>query len=380
MSAYRYVRALDGVRGLAIVLVVLDHSAGQWFVGGSLGVDVFFVLSGFLITGILLHEREKRGVISLRNFYARRALRLVPALLALLALVAILPWIFPPATTVSKLTAIVSTLCYVSNYVQTAGGASLGNLGHTWSLSVEEQFYILWPLTMIWLMSRSRLKAALYWLIFGFMVVRFIGVGVTGLTGDGWLSSHADELLIGALLAALWQEEGLQRLAEHSTIAWTGLAVLAILFVVMDFAYRAGHGTQAAAFGVLSLAAVSAAALIAHLATGRPSAVHKLFSSKPLVVLGKVSYGIYLYHLPIFNEVRYYRPLQSRSLGVALEYLLTAVVVAASWHLLEKPALRLKRSFSLERSAPTLAAKADSPTQQVVATPPELSYEQPGRT
>ena len=145
-------RSLDGIRGLAIILVVISHAfPGTYAMGGPAGVSLFFVLSGFLITSLLLSENESNGRIDLKKFFGRRALRLGPALIVYLSFMVILQgW-----------SATLPTLFYLGNYAQIAGGY-VGANAHTWSLAVEEHFYLVWPLLFVFL-SASKPKRRLVW-------------------------------------------------------------------------------------------------------------------------------------------------------------------------------------------------------------------------
>ena len=152
-----YVPALDGLRALAVMLVLAAHLGIPFMHGGVIGVDLFFVLSGFLITGLLLEEQERNGQIHYPAFYARRALRLFPALVLLLPLVGIAAHLSPE---IDKATGDLTTggipwvLLYLANWPR-ATGTQLGLFGHTWSLAIEEQFYLLWP-AALFLLVRKR--------------------------------------------------------------------------------------------------------------------------------------------------------------------------------------------------------------------------------
>jgi peptidoglycan/LPS O-acetylase OafA/YrhL len=348
-----YLPALDGVRALAIGLVLLAHAFGGVVRGGVIGVDLFFVLSGFLITGILVDEVQRTGSLNLRAFYARRALRLFPALAALLLLVAVLPWPFPPDETATKWVAIAATAGYVANYV----GDDLANLSHAWSLAVEEQFYLLWPLTLLWLLRRTSPAVRVAAMIVGFAIFRAIG-WATGALGPGWLVTRADQLLIGALLALLVR----RGFRVKTAWGWVGLLGLAVVFAARIFT-----GDREMMLGGLTVTALAAALLIGHLASGDESALHRVATWQPLVTIGMVSYGIYLYHRPIFRQVNHafithgwLGPTYSVA-RLAIEAVLTAAAVWLSWRFIEKPALRLKdrvapRSRQAACSAPTVTA------------------------
>ena len=170
---FSYRPALDGMRGLAVVLVVLSHSV-RHTEGGGIGVQMFFTLSEFLITSLLLDERARTGSVSLPNFYARRALRLLPPLLIMRALVAALPNVYRTPLdghSMSRLITIPLALFYMANFGNIYG-EGMGYLAHCWSLSVEEQFYIVWPVVALGLLRRGRLRQYLPWLIGGFITLR----------------------------------------------------------------------------------------------------------------------------------------------------------------------------------------------------------------
>jgi peptidoglycan/LPS O-acetylase OafA/YrhL len=190
---FRYQPALDGVRGVAIVLVVLFHypwgvtDARAFFGnnpvhGGFLGVDAFFVLSGFLITTLLLQEHAKSGGVNLRRFYARRAFRLVPALVVLLVIAVFLHFLLPAGDVNRPETSgLLGMLFYVANWVSIYRPKALGITADTWSLAIEEQFYLLWPIVLV-LMLRRRLRTATI------AVVTTVGVAPgTGITGSARL-------------------------------------------------------------------------------------------------------------------------------------------------------------------------------------------------
>jgi peptidoglycan/LPS O-acetylase OafA/YrhL len=154
-------RSLDGIRGLAIILVVLSHAAPRALGGGFVGVDLFFVLSGFLISSLLLEENGEAGRVSLKAFYARRALRLLPALgVMLLSTVVLSSIVEPPWKAAEFRTSVVMTLCYVANWYSVAREYPSPDLAHTWSLSVEEQFDIVWPVLLILMLRLNATKSA----------------------------------------------------------------------------------------------------------------------------------------------------------------------------------------------------------------------------
>lgn len=346
---FRYIPALDGVRALAIVLVVLSHSVHHTE-GGGIGVQIFFALSGFLITSLLLEERAKTGSVSYRNFYVRRALRLLPALAAMLMLVALLPNVYVDplrdGTSEPRYYTIPLTLFYVANFAN-AFDFHMGYLAHAWSLSIEEQFYFLWPVAAIWLATTRRFARWLLPLVLLFAMVRLAMYlahvrGVVDL-----LPSQADQLLLGAGLAWI-ARDGLPRWTGRLVAGWAALIVLGVLTLIGTATHQGMQGPIALC-GALTICGGSSVLLIAHLLTASRGLV-RVFAWRPVVWVGRVSYGIYLFHFPIFQYVAHQRLSYGRTL--VIEYAVLAAAVLVSWFVIEQPALRLKRRFEPRVRAP----------------------------
>ena len=205
---FGYRPALDGLRGLAVLAVISFHAWHGLVPGGWLGVDVFFVLSGFLITWLLVQERLRTGGLALTRFYARRALRLLPALAVALPMAVLVAWMFDPARLGATLSEALSSLFYVSNWTAAAradNGLTTGLLTPTWSLSIEEQFYLVWPFLLAALLWAGGRRAALYATL---VVAGAIAIHRTTVTTLGHVSlgtdTRADALLIGSALALAW--------------------------------------------------------------------------------------------------------------------------------------------------------------------------------
>jgi peptidoglycan/LPS O-acetylase OafA/YrhL len=326
---------LDGIRALAVGLVVVFHSYVGIADGGWLGVDVFFVLSGFLITALLLKERDGRGSVGLVAFYARRMLRLLPAVAVLLVVTGALS-----AQARSGLPWIVG---YATNWGKVTGGL-FGPLDHLWSLSVEEQFYLVWPLALLGL-SRLRRPALMFGATLGLAALVSLTRMALVLTevidhDRAYLGSdlRADALLYGCALGIAFHAGWLHR----ATRLWRLLAVPAVLGLIVVVLSPVGPTATTAPF--LFLPIDLAAAVVVALAVTSPSSVPWLRWS-PLVRLGVVSYGVYLWHYPVMwglGKGADADPLVVLVVGAVASVLLAEL----SFRLVESPALRLKGRFS----------------------------------
>jgi peptidoglycan/LPS O-acetylase OafA/YrhL len=289
--------ALDGFRGVAVLLVLLSHTsrAGVGLTGG-VGVTMFFALSGFLITCLLLEEWEMRGTIDLRAFYIRRGLRLLPALAVFLPAVALALYV-----TNRPVTEVWFTALYVANFAL-AAGESMWYVAHTWSLALEEQFYLLWPptllLTLLWLGRRDR-PAAVGVVALGIVVSATSRIVFAEPAEDmpkllnGWLVAvgRADGILWGCLLALL-----VDRAVRVGPRLATGSAAVGAGALALGAVYGRG-GDEDYWFTLLPIASV---ALVLVLVRAPDGPLHRVLTWRPLRYTGRISYGLYLWHYPIF--------------------------------------------------------------------------------
>jgi peptidoglycan/LPS O-acetylase OafA/YrhL len=338
---------LDGIRAVAIVAVVSLHTFGVPR-QGALGVDLFFVLSGFLITTLLLEERRETGALSLRSFYRRRALRLLPGLFVLLLT-------YVAVTTVvlavrgdlhsghsrEMVLAGAAAAVYGSNFLQLTHHVPL-SLSHLWSLAEEEQFYLVWPVLLVVL---ARLRWALPRIVGALVALIALEGVILTLGGTGYLTlylrpdTHAEPLLVGCLFGTWYVAGRLPRLvASQAERRWTGAIALALVVVGVFELYRLVpvviYGTP-----VLTAFAAAAALLIVAVLHG-DTAVARLLSVPPLLFLGRISYSLYLWHLPILVAFGV-TPGHGGWRGAAAAA--TAVAIAsASYYLVERRFLRLK--------------------------------------
>jgi peptidoglycan/LPS O-acetylase OafA/YrhL len=345
-----YVPALDGLRGIAILLVLGYHVG--WIPGGFLGVDVFFVLSGFLITTLLLEEWGQSGAIDLRAFYVRRVRRLLPALLVLLATLGMLAAFEAADGRVGEGEAIASsiTVCllYVANIWRASGHFLTGPLTQMWTLAQEEQFYLLWPpLLLLGLRFRVRLGALAVVLAattLGVIAWRIhLGPGPRSYFGP---DTHSDPLIVGCLLAVLRRQRLLRRVGAATVVAAVAALVPAIVFL------SASGSLYWSAYALPAAELSTAVVILATLQDG--CVVERLLRFAPLVRLGVVSYGLYVWQgiviVSLAGESGPYPPLLVHSVAVG-----TSIGVAMlSYRYVEQP-FRKKRRPSPAPAAAIIA-------------------------
>jgi peptidoglycan/LPS O-acetylase OafA/YrhL len=361
-----YRPALDGLRALAVAAVIAYHLG--YAHGGFLGVDLFFVLSGYLITGLLVSEFARTAQISILRFWARRVRRLYPALVPVIIAVLIYAAGMPDVVTRSSLRGdAISCLFYFANWHFAAGAQSYfaqfsapSPLRHFWSLAIEEQFYLAWPIVAAACMWLGRRRT---WLLAAAAAVGTVAsaIGLAALwnpsdPSTAYYSTFArvHELLIGALLALLLRRRAGAASSPWSTTALAGGAAAAIV-VAFAFASDVGAGYYD---GGSVLFCLLVAALIAGVERRGPNPVREVFSLGPVRYVGRISYALYLWHWPV---IVWATPTRIGLDGLALNLFRLALMVAlaaASTHLLEEPIRRgrVGRSLTPRRLAWVLPA------------------------
>jgi peptidoglycan/LPS O-acetylase OafA/YrhL len=347
-SPFGYQPALDGVRALAVTAVVLYHTGVPGVDGGFLGVDAFFVLSGYLITSLLLAERARDGRIRLGRFWTRRARRLLPALLAVLVATVVAGHFLLDPDALGLLRAdAFAALGYAANWRMifrgtgyAAATATASPLQHTWSLGIEEQFYLLWPLVVAGLTARLAARRARRALIAlccagaaasAVLCALLYRPAVIARAYYG-TDTRAQALLVGAALAGILA-------VPRAGAAWRPLRVLGPAGLLGTLVLWHFAGDQAAWLyrGGLAVAALAVAAVLTAVVTGPRTLLARLLAVAPLAALGRVSYGVYLWHWPICIFVTADATGLSRWPLLAVRLAATMAAALLSYHLIEQP-------------------------------------------
>jgi len=348
-SEWRHVPALDGMRAIAVTGVLVFHAGAGWMGGGFLGVDLFFVLSGWLITGLLLHEMRASHTIDLVAFWGRRVRRLIPAVL--LMLVAVVVWWSAMAAPTERLAVLrdaPSALLYAANWQQIAAHAGYwasfdapSPLTHLWSLAIEEQFYLVWPVVLALVARRHRREH---------VVLGVCLAGIAGAVAVSWLVSNGEathaymgtdtraaSLLLGGAFAT-----APARRAVGALCRWLGGAVdpplLGIGLVLTVMWTRVDGGDARWLFrGGLLLHALMAAAAIALVAASPASRAARSLSWTPLRWIGVRSYSLYLWHWPVFVWFTAERTGLGGPLTTAICFALSLALADVSYRVIENP-------------------------------------------
>lgn len=357
----RRVKPLDGIRGLAILAVMGFHFAFEVAPGGAFGVDLFFVLSGFLITGILLREHRATGRVDMASFYVRRAARLLPALVLFLAVVApVVAWVIGTWQSIPLNT--LATALYLSDFGQAGYFPFSEPYGHTWSLAVEEQFYLVWPALLI-LVLRARVRLIPFGIgLFVFSaVIMWVGAIALGVGQNYFLpTGHLPSLAIGCL-GAFVLDSGPQRLVaalENPWFAWAGT----MMFVAMVVLPRQGwpfFWQQAS----MLIALPFIGCLLLHSASGIPSRLNRGLSALWLRWFGTRSYGLYLYHTALYYLFSPMFVPVGRLLNSVLALAVSLAVAEISYRFVEVPIIEKGRQWSQRRrmsQRPDFRGEADA--------------------
>jgi peptidoglycan/LPS O-acetylase OafA/YrhL len=356
---------LDGIRAIAVLAVMTAHSfliacgadlrlspiVPILLKGGVFGVDIFFVLSGFLITSILLREYESFQRISFKKFYFRRTLRLLPAMMLLLAGCIIYVAVFQESNSSFGYRQILAATLYISNiYVMLGDGLTLGMLTQTWSLSVEEQFYTVWPLALLFLIKgydKKTIFKSVAWIIAASWAFRCFlywqgGIHestILRLSANFFILSRTDGLMCGALAAmyVAWKDDF--KPVRQEVLSNIGLISATILGSVLLFAPSTGPSVY---YFWYTAASIVTATLIVALMLAPIKAVQKGLSFAPLTWIGKISYVLYLFHVPIYVLMPREFAIEFPIISFCIALTIAMGFAAISYYLIEIRFLRMK--------------------------------------
>ncbi len=353
-QAFPHQPALDGIRAIAVMLVLLFHAGLPFVPAGYLGVSVFFTLSGYLITGLLLVENARTGTVRIGAFYGRRVKRLLPASTLCIAGVVVARQLGAFADVTDLRSDVVGAVLQVFNWVQLGGSGSYGDLfgsatsplEHYWSLAIEEQFYWLWPVVVLIvtrLARRRRLRGSpgqarrrlTVLLTVATVMVSVIAVGIGQIAGPDaayWSTpARLPEILIGAWLAVVLHRR--QVPANAARLALPSLAAILAASMLLP----SDHGP--AYDGWLPVFAVLSAVLVYSMQAD--GSVRRILSTRPMVAIGTISYGLYLFHWPVFVVLRERGWTLTEVPHLAAAIAITVVIALASYRIVERPVRRL---------------------------------------
>lgn len=325
-SGVRYWPQLDGLRTIAVIFVLLGHAWTRHFFGATVGVGLFFALSGFLITGLLIKESETYGTVNLLKFSGRRLIRLFPALILMLICTA--PVLKPSAFE------MFASLFYFSNWVS-AMGYDMGAYVHLWSLAVEEQFYLLWPLILTFAYALFKIKGVAWsaaFLILLSTVAKYLSEEENRIYNS--LDTRMDNLLVGALLAILYSyyPEMVKKWSRVFSIP--GVLIIIIVTLVPESFSMATE---------LTLITWGSVMVVALLACADIQIVNSFMSMKALVWFGAISYGVYLWHYPL--QWMWLSQGISYSMRFPLVLVSSVVIAWLSYRFVERPISKTLRPY-----------------------------------
>jgi len=345
MNKSSYRPDIDGLRAIAVLAVVMFHAGIPFISGGFIGVDVFFVISGYLITSIIVKE-IRQGDFSLINFYERRIRRILPAffVVVLFSTMIAYAWFLPPefeayGKSIVAAALSVSNILFWNESGYFDSSADLKPLLHTWSLGVEEQFYIFFPLFLL-LISRFFGRSWLIWLLPVVMLSFLASIwGTHNQPEATFYLAHmrAWELALGGLLAL----GALPEIRQHYL-----REIMALSGIVMIVGGMVGLNSESSFPGLNALFPCVGAALLIHAGSSGHSRIGQLLSWRPLVLVGLMSYSLYLWHWPLLVFAKYYLIRPITNWEVASVILLSMAVAFLSWRFIERPFRKRKKVFS----------------------------------
>ena len=351
--------ALDGVRGVALIAILAFHGDVDAFGGGYVALEAFFVLSGFLITSLLLAERETRGRLDFRAFYTRRALRLFPAIFLCVGIVWLVGSLLPGAPETEHLSRdAAATILYSVNWVFAFQDQfPFGVFDHMWSLSIEEQYYLVWPVTLLAILYVTRHRRGLSTaLVFGLFLLSTAfhvwlfndGASLTRVTFGTDVRAAPILVGCGAGMLLTWDLLRPSRAVNASVAVLGTLGTLALIY--MTFGDRYSFESIRVDPALLheqgyTIAALGSVTTIVWAVMQPRNPVARVLALRPIVWLGKVSYSTYLWHVPVFLLLSPKRLGLTDMQALPIRLVVAFAFASASYYFVEKPALRLKKRY-----------------------------------
>lgn len=328
--------AIQGLRAVAVGLVLIFHAFPQTLSGGFVGVDVFFVISGYLISGLLLRELDSTGTISLRLFYARRLRRLLPAALVVLVLIVLTAHLLPQARVIDTAKGVMASALSVENWRLVAHATDYlaadnapSPTQHYWSLSVEEQFYLFWPALMLavtWTFSRWSAKSSAKAIGAAFSVLTVLSLGYAI-----WLTEHSRSTAYFDSVARVWELGigGVLAVLQVRTVPSQRIAQVVGVMGIAAIMWAAVTFSGSTAFpGPWALLPVVGSAMVLFAVNARGGLVNQVLGSRPFKFIGDISYSLYLYHWPL---IVYFKARSGAQLSLAEGITLIAVSIVLAY-------------------------------------------------
>lgn len=336
-----YIPAIDGMRAVAIGIVIISHFGADGLVPGGFGVTLFFFISGYLITGLLIEEQSAVGQVAISTFYIRRILRLGPALIVMIFIVSIVYVLLIGSVVWSQ---ILAGILYYTNYYGLSGASAPMPIWPLWSLAVEEHYYLVYPLAfaITWKWP-SRFLAGLIALTIAVLLWRTVLVFHWHVPTDRTYmatDTRIDSILYGAILAVTLKIRGANaaRYFEHWTVVCASGLLLLISFLYRDPSFRETFRYSLQGIAILPL-------FYAILFVPTYSIVRTLLEVPAIVWIGRLSYSLYLYHFPVIFFAPKFLPNASTASLVAVELVATLAIASCSYYVVEKPFQRLRNRF-----------------------------------
>lgn len=345
----RYLYGLDGLRALAVISIIIYHLNPKWLSGGFLGVDTFFIISGYLITSILLHEYNHTGSIDLIQFWKKRIKRLLPAVLFLISVVLIYTLFFEPNIIKNVKQDALAALFYVSNWwyifhdVSYFDSFKIMPLKHLWSLAIEEQFYIVWPLLLLLLIRIKKLKKHFLLIIFICSIISVLAmIFIAHPNADNsrvyfGTDTRLQTLLLGVLLAYIWPPFRLKdkiKLPLKITIESFGLVSIGLLIIFIMTVSSNDNWFYFGGIYFISLCTLPAIASAVHPST----LLSKILGNRIFLWIGQRSYSLYLWHYPVITFTnRHFVQGHIPFYIIIVEIILTLILAECSYRYVEVP-------------------------------------------